>query len=279
PYPASSTGRRAALARWITDPNNPLTARVAVNHLWNRHFGQALVPSLFDFGRKGQAPSHPELLDTLAVELMERNWSLRHLHRLIVTSRVYRLDSSASQPAEQGKDPENKLLWRFPSHRVEAQVVRDGLLHLAGTLDLTRGGPPVPVADSSSRRRSLYYFHSHNEHQKFLEQFDDAGVLECYRRERSIVPQQALALTHAALSLEAAAAIAARLSRPGMSDNRFIEEAHLVLLARPADAAERELCAGALRDLRAENGQAPPERARALMVLALLNHHDFLTRR
>ena len=279
PYPASSTGRRAALARWITDPNNPLTARVAVNHLWNRHFGQALVPSLFDFGRKGQAPSHPELLDTLAVELMERNWSLRHLHRLIVTSRVYRLDSSASQPAEQGKDPENKLLWRFPSHRVEAQVVRDALLHLAGTLDLTRGGPPVPVADSSSRRRSLYYFHSHNEHQKFLEQFDDAGVLECYRRERSIVPQQALALTHAALSLEAAAAIAARLSRPGMSDNRFIEEAHLVLLARSADAAERELCAGALRDLRAENGQAPPERARALMVLALLNHHDFLTRR
>ena len=279
PYPSTSTGRRAALARWITDPNNPLTARVIVNHLWNRHFGQALVPSLFDFGRKGQVPSHPELLDTLAVELMEKGWSLRHIHRLIVTSRAYRLDSSHSQPAEQGQDPENKSLWRFPSHRVEAQVLRDGLLHLAGRIDFTRGGPPVPAADASSTRRSLYYFHSHNEHQKFLEQFDDAGVLECYRRERSIVPQQALALTHAALSLESASAIAARLSRPGMTDTGFIDQAHLVLLARPADAREQEWCAAAMRDLRAANGQAPPERARALLVLALLNHHDFLTRR
>ena len=279
PYPPTSTGRRAALARWITNPDNPLTARVIINHLWNRHFGQALVASLFDFGRKGQAPTHPELLDALAVELVEQGWSLRHIHRLIVTSRVYRLDSSSSQPSEQSKDPENKYLWRFPSHRVEAQVLRDGLLHLAGALDQTRGGPPVPVADASSRRRSLYYFHSHNEHQKFLEQFDDAGVLECYRRERSIVPQQALALTHAALSLESASAIAARISKPGMTDAGFIEQAHLVLLARPADAEERELCAGAIRDLRAENGQASPERARSLVVLALLNHHDFLTRR
>jgi mono/diheme cytochrome c family protein len=279
PYPATSTGRRAALARWITHPDNPLTARVVVNHVWNRHFGQALVPTLFEFGRKGLPPTHPELLDTLAVELMEHGYSLRHLHRLVVTSLAYRLDSSTSQPAEHQKDPENRMLWRFPSHRIEAQVVRDSLLHLSGKLDLTRGGPPVPVADAASRRRSLYFFHSHNEHNQFLEQFDDAGVLECYRRERSIVPQQALALTHAGLSLDASAAIAGRLNQPGMDDARFVDNAHLVLLGRPADAEEKRLCAQAIQDLRAGNKQAGPERARALVVLALLNHHDFLTRR
>lgn len=278
-FPATSTGRRSALAKWMTHPDNPLTARVIVNHLWNRHFGQPLVPTLFDFGRKGLPPTHPEMLDTLAVELMEHGYSLRHLHKLMVTSQAYRLDSSTTQANESRKDPENRSLWRFPAHRMEAQVVRDSLLHLAGTLDTTRGGPPVPVADTASRRRSLYFFHSHNEHNRFLEQFDDAGVLECYRRERSIVPQQALALTHAALSLEAAPTIANRLATPGMNDDQFVEKAHLVLLGRSADAEEMRLCRQAIAEIRAENKEAGPERARALLVLALINHHDFLTRR
>ena len=278
-YPTTSTGRRAALARWITHPDNPLTARVIVNHIWNRHFGQPLVPTLFDFGRKGSPPTHPELLDTLAVELMEKGYSLRHLHKLIVTSNAYMLDSSTAQPAEYKKDPENKALWRFPSHRIEAQVVRDSLLHLAGTLDLSRGGPPIPVADANNHRRSLYFFHSHNEHNQFLEQFDDAGVLECYRRERSIVPQQALALTHAALSLDASTAIAQKLSKPNLTDAQFVTEAHLVLLGRPPDAEEINLCAQTLNQLMREDKNATSTRARSLLVLALLNHHDFLTRR
>src|SRR5205807_1476494 len=95
PFPKVSTGRRSALARWITDPKHPLPARVAVNHLWSRHFGRALVPTVFDFGRKGMPPTHPELLDWLAVELVEHGWSMKHIHRLIVTSNTYRLTSSS----------------------------------------------------------------------------------------------------------------------------------------------------------------------------------------
>ena len=280
PFPPTSTGRRSALARWITSRENPLTARVIVNHVWNRHFGQPLVPTVFDFGRKGTPPSHPELLDTLAVELMEHGWSLRHLHRLIVTSRAYQLDSSTAQPAEQARDPENRSLWRYPAHRLEAQALRDSLLHLAGTLDITRGGPPIPVAEAGGKRRGIYYFHSHNEHEQFLAQFDDAQVLECYRRQESIVPQQALAMAHAGLSLDAAQGIAGRLSRPGDNPREFVLAAHRVLLARLPGPTETDLCLKALAELgKGPSGQDTTPRARTLLVLALLNHHDFLTQR
>src|SRR5262249_3545298 len=157
-----------------------------------------------DFGRKGAKPTHPELLDWLAVEVMESGWSLKHLHRLIVTSDAYRLSSSApGASAETLKaDPENRYLWRLNPVRRDAQAVRDSMLQLAGQLDLTQGGPSIDVtAQADSRRRSLYFVHSHNDHHKFLMQFDDAGVLECYRRTESIVPQQALTLTNSKFSL------------------------------------------------------------------------------
>lgn len=270
PYPATSTGRRTALARWITHKDNPLTARVIVNHVWNRHFGQPLVPTVFDYGRKGTPPTHPELLDTLAVELMDHGWDLRHLHRLIVTSRAFQLDSSTLQPAEQQKDPENRSLWRYPSRRLEAQVVRDALLALSNRLDSTRGGPSIPVSDESSRRRSLYFVHSHNDHNRFLAQFDDASVQECYRRSESIVPQQSLALIHGKLASEASETVRKMLDSTGtMPRDVFIRNAFKILLARAPTPAELDLCAGEL---------APDTPGvRAGLVLALINHHDFIT--
>ncbi len=285
PFPRVSTGRRSALARWITDPKHPLTARVAVNHLWSRHFGRPLVPTVFDFGRKGTPPTHPELLDWLAVELVEHGWSMKHIHRLIVTSNTYRLASSSLGADERtlAVDPGNAFYWRANPIRMESEVIRDSLLHLAGELDPTRGGPPIPVADASSRRRSLYFVHSHNEHQQFLATFDDASVLECYRRADSIVPQQALALENSPLATSAAEKIARRIeaAHPGASDRDFALDAFLTVLSAEPTGPERAVVADALAAFAGAARRAgrpdPSGRARVRLVHALLNHNDFVT--
>jgi hypothetical protein len=285
PFPATSSGRRTALARWLTDVRHPLTARVAVNHIWTRHLGKPLVASVFDFGRKGAAPTHPQLLDWLAVEFMESGWSMKRLHRLIVISNTYRLSgTSAGAPeANLANDRENRFYWRRNPIRMEAQVVRDSLLHLAGELDLTLGGPPIPAADENTRRRSLYFFHSHNEHNKFLSLFDDANVLECYRRVESIVPQQALALENSKFALLAAEKIAQRLAKqPDLAaDDAFIRSAFTTILASPPSPAEIEACSASLKEWHTiavrEKRPDPALRARVNLIHALLNHDDFVT--
>ncbi|NNE00394.1 MAG: DUF1553 domain-containing protein, partial [Pirellulaceae bacterium] len=204
-FPTKSTGRRTALARWITDRRNPLPARVAANHIWMRHFGQSLVSNPFDFGRNAESPTTEKLalLDYLAGELIDSGWSMKHLHRLIVQSTAYRMSSSAANAESNlAIDPDNRLMWRRESIRVESQVVRDSILSLAGTLDQTIGGPPVLANDqASSKRRSLYFYHSNNDRNLFLTTFDEARVTDCYRREQTIVPQQALALSNSDLVL------------------------------------------------------------------------------
>ncbi len=285
PFPTASTGRRSALARWLTDPRHSLTARVAVNHVWMRHFGQPLVATVFDFGRKGASPTHPELLDWLAVELREHGWSLKHLHRLMVTSNTYRLSSSAAgaPPATLAADRGNRYYWRMNPVRMQSQVVRDSLLHLAGELDLRQGGPSIPINDETTRRRSIYFVHSHNDQHRFLGIFDDASVLECYRRAESIVPQQALALENSKLALAAAEKIAARLTQKlgPVSDRDFARAAFETVLASAPTAAEQAACADALAEwvgaLKKENAADPVGRARANLVHALLNHNDFIT--
>ena len=285
PFPTTSTGRRTALANWLTDERHPLPARVAVNHVWNRHFGKALVPTLFDFGRKGTPPTHPELLDWLAVEFREKNWSLKHIHRLICTSQTYRLSSSNlnADAATLAVDPDNKFYWRANPLRMEAQLVRDGLLYLAGDLDLTRGGPSIPVADQNSKRRSLYFVHSHNEHQQFLSIFDDANVLECYRRAESIVPQQALALENSPLATAMAEKIAARIAaaNPQAADDEFLRLAFSSVLATQPSAAESDLVREALQQFTSIASQKkvadPKSQARIQIIHALINHNDFVT--
>ena len=295
-FPATSTGRRRALADWIVDPRNPLTARVAVNHIWMRHLGKPLVTTVFDFGRKGNAPSHPALLDWLASELVEgpagkKPWSMKHLHRLIVTSAAYRMGSStagAGAEANLKADPDNRLLWRREPVRLESQVVRDCLLSLAGTLDSTMGGPSVPPGQqAASNRRSLYFFHSDIDRNLFLTTFDDAMVKECYQRDRSIVPQQALALSNAGIVHDAAAKIAGRIISSGgagvagLSDEEFLDRAFVMLLDRRPTADERAACSAAIGKWRAISKPAGsgPDPALVHMVWALLNHNDFVTLR
>lgn len=284
-FPTASTGRRAALARWMTTRGNPLTARVAVNHIWMHHFGTPLVPTVFDFGRKGTPPTHPALLDWLATDFMDHGWSMKRLHRLIVTSDAYRRTSSSlgADPATLAADPENRGYWRGNPVRMEAQVVRDSLIHLAGVLDPTLGGPPVPANDETSRRRSLYFFHSHNDHPRFLATFDDASVLECYRRSESIVPAQALALSNSKLALTMASRIGERLhGRLGsVDDPEFVRAAFETILGDVPTPAERDACERALSELKTELKRRgipdPGRRARDDLVQALLNHNDFVT--
>ena len=277
-FKKQSTGRRTALANWITDKQNPLAARVAVNHIWLRHIGQPLVPTVFDFGRKGTPPTHPELLDWLAMEFMEKGWSMKHLHKLIVTSSTYRMGSSLAGAEKSLKiDPDNEHLWHRPAIRLESQVVRDSILSLAGDLDLTMGGPSIPMnQQANSKRRSLYFFHSNNERNLFLMMFDEARVKECYRREQSIIPQQALALTNSKLVLEAAPKIAKKLDRE--TDQDFIKLAFLSLLGIEAREAELQASLKALEDWR-KLPKATPKTARNHFVWALLNHNDFVTLR
>ena len=294
-FPAESTGRRRALAEWLTDARNPLVARVAANHLWTRHMGIPLVAGAFEFGRKGAAPSHPELLDWLASELVEGGWSMKRLHRLIVNSATYRMSSSeAAAGTNLQKDPDNVQLWRRSPLRLEAEVVRDSILALSRELDPKRGGPPVaPAQQAASKRRSLYFYHSNNDRNIFLTTFDQAAVKECYRREQSIVPQQALALSNSSLVLDAATRITEHLEENsaasggaagsgGVNDADFVRRAYAYVLGVSAQDAEVAACLRALAAWRAAAGVRDPaagRSARANLVWALLNHNDFVTLR
>jgi mono/diheme cytochrome c family protein len=291
PFPSSTTGRRTALARWIADRRNPLTARVLVNHVWARHFGKPLVATVFDFGRKGAAPTHPELLDWLSCELMEHGWSIKHLHRLIVTSAAYQMASSAQIESASDSisksiriDPENRYLWHQNPTRMEAQSVRDSLLLLGGKLDLSLGGAPVPIdRQDGSLRRSLYFFQSHNDHNRFLSQFDDAGVLECYRRSESIVPQQALALSNSKLVLDMIVPMVEKIQKavPGASDKEFVAQAFRLILGSSPRPFEMQACLDAMTSWKAQvqagSGESDATRVRSDLVRALLNHNDFIT--
>jgi mono/diheme cytochrome c family protein len=282
-----STGRRKALAEWITDPANPLAARVAVNHLWGRHFGTHLAGTPFDLGRSGNVPVYPELLDWLASELVEHGWSMKHLHRLICHSAAYRRSSSVrGMEPEVGKDPDVKFLWRRTPVRLEAEALRDAMLSLAGVMDWTRGGPPLMAGEqAASRRRSLYFYHSNNERNLFLTTFDGPMVKECYRREQSVVPQQALAMSNGALSAESSKGIAGLLTealrgRGEDSDRAFVEAAFLYVTGIKAGVEEVETGLRGLAEWQKVGGKDVDRVAiRSQFIWVLLNHNDFVTLR
>jgi len=307
-YPAKSSGRRRALAEWITSRNHPLTARVAVNHMWARHFQAPLVKSVFDFGRNGSRPTHPELLDWLAVELIESGWSMKHLHRLIVTSAAYRRASVLGRPGQgqfagdgEGnakRDPENQWLWRMNSVQMEAEVVRDSILYLAGGLDAKMGGYPLANAETQKSPRRSLYFECHPEaggHGELTALFDPPDPNECYRRTRTVMPQQALALSNSELAHGQSRRLVERLSRPETDTAEFIMTAYEHVLSRSPGKEELSACATFLqkqdelfRSQSAEpSGQdakrgekeaelTPTLRARASLVHALFNHNDFV---
>jgi hypothetical protein len=291
-FPAESTGRRTAFAMWLTDGSNPLTARVAVNHIWARHFGAGLVPSLDDFGQNGRKPTHPQLLDWLADQLVKHNWSMKYIHRLMVTSSTYR---QASTPESENlrRDPDNLFLWRYTSRRMEAELVRDNLLHSSGRLDLTMGGPEVDHNQSlTSTRRSVYMRIAAEKESEFLKIFDGPSVTECYERKQSVMPQQALALANSELALREARALARELAdKQNVTPGAFVQAACLRVLARIPKPAELKLCVQFLADQEKRLAAAaaakeadlnrpaasPALRARENLVLILFNHNDFVT--
>ena len=281
-YPRNSSGRRLAFARWIADRQNPLAARVAANHIWLRHFGQAIVPSVSDFGQNGRPPSHPALLDWLAVELMEPSvsntaapWSMKALHRLLVTSSTYRMASTPDEAAL-AFDPDNRWYWRTGSKRLEAEVVRDSVLAVSGQLDGAAGGPELDQnLILSTRRRSIYYRHAAEKQPEFLKIFDMAGVGECYERKISIVPQQALALANSELVLAASRTLARTLAEaksPGGAA-AYVRAAFERVLARSPTPAEADACIAFLAGKQLAGKEKGPE----ALVHVLLNHNDFVT--
>lgn len=297
----TSSGRRLALAQWLTSPEHPLTARVIVNRVWHHHFGRGIVATLGNFGRSGSTPSHPELLDWLAVDFVENGWSLKRLHRQVMTSTAYR--QSSRRPSTLGavaerKDPENHLLWRMNLRRLEAEIVRDSVLAVSGKIDRAPGGPPIAITNpadgvsevkreptpTSSYRRSLYLFARRVYPLKFLEVFDSPIMpVNCTQRTNSATVLQALTFLNSAFVIEQAEHVAARVrAQAGETVARQVEVAHQIVLARPPSAREQEKCQTFLRDQKAtyaQNGRAPDRAERdALADLChmLLCTNEFL---
>jgi hypothetical protein len=262
PLPAGAPRNRLGFARWLVARENPLTARVVANRQWAAFFGRGLVKTTEDFGFQGETPSHPELLDWLAVDFMEHGWSLKKLHRLIVTSAAYR-QSSRVAPEQLAKDPENRLLSHFPRTRLEAEVIRDEALRASGLLSEKVGGPSVrppqpegvtEVAYGSPKwnadagearfRRSLYTFAKRTAPFALYNTFDAPTGEACVaRRDVSNTPLQALSILNDTVFLEAARALGKSLAAaPGDTGSR-IDEAFRRVLSRRANPGEQSLLA------------------------------------
>jgi hypothetical protein len=273
---------RLTLAKWLVDRRSPTTARSIVNRLWQAYFGVGIVASAEDFGRQSDPPSHPELLDWLAVELMEQGWSLKRIHRLIVTSETYR-QSSAVSPALLERDPENRLLARGTRMRVDGEIIRDVTLAASGLLDRRVGGPSVfppspeflylPPASYGPKvwvestggdryRRALYTFRYRSVPHPVLQNFDTPnGDSACVRRSRSNTPLQALTALNEPLFVEAARALAWRTVREGgMTMRSRLRFAFQHVLGRSPSLEEAKILSELLdrQHLRFQKGEANP---------------------
>ena len=264
PFPANAPRNRLGFAQWLVSRDSPTTARSFVNRTWQAYFGTGFVPSSEDLGRQSDKPSHPELLDWLAVEFMENKWSVKHLHRLIVTSAAYRQQSNVS-PALLEKDPYNRLIGRGPRFRVEAEVVRDIALAASGLLNEKIGGPSVypPAPDflfqppisygpkiwneekgADRYRRGVYTFRYRSVPYPMLQNFDaPIGESSCVRRPRSNTPLQALTTLNEPIFVEAARALAKKVdAEGGKSDRDKLDYAMFRVVARkPTDPEAQEL--------------------------------------
>jgi hypothetical protein len=298
-YPATSTGRRIALAKWLSSRDNPLTARVAINQIWMRHFGSPLVPTVSNFGNNGAKSINQDLLDWLSVEFMDQGWSIKKLHRMLVTSSAYRMISSGIGLSVSNRqiDPDNTFLWRMNRRRMEAEVVRDTALYLAGTIDLTMGGPDIDDAQALySRRRSIYLRESPENRVPFLQAFDAPEPTQCPRRTENIILQQALAAANSSLFQEAARLLTRFLSKHGASEDDFIRSAYESVLNNLPTTDELQkskkflAAQTALYERTAETSSLPnvtftrippfPDpalRARESLVHVLLNYNEFIT--
>jgi len=240
---------RLAFANWLTDPEHPLSARVWVNRIWQGYFGRGLVETSGDFGEAGSEPSHPELLDWLARELIDSGWSTKHIHRLILQSNTFR-QSSLFSASNADREPGNAALWRWQPRRLEAEVVRDSVLSVAGVLDPQMGGQSVPLeAAESSRRRSIYLQQKRDNlpHQQML--FDGAGaVTSCAKRRVSTTGLQPLWMLNSefmqSMTKTLSEGVAENLDSIEAQASRLIEIAY----QRPGEIDERDKLASLIRE-------------------------------
>ncbi len=264
--PNAKGSGRVELAQWITDPKNPLTARVMVNRIWQHHFGKGIVQTPNDFGVRGRPPTHPKLLDTLAARFIESGWSVKAMHRLIMLSRVYQIASEDS-PTSAVADPNNDLLWKFTRRRLSAEEVRDSLLYLSGGLDPTMGGPhPFPpenewkytqhkpfVALYPTNRRSVYLMQQRIRKHPFLEMFDGADTNATTAvRSVSVTPLQALFMMNDPFVHEQADQFAVRVGMAFTDDPQRIRHAYELVFARLPTADEIRAGQEYLRQCRLE---------------------------
>jgi hypothetical protein len=253
---STGSGRRSALARWIASPENPMTARVMVNRLWQHHFGRGIVGTPNEFGVHGSLPTHPELLDWLATEFVHEGWSLKKMHRLMLLSATYQQSTRAAAQTL-AKDPENELFSRMNRQRLEGEIVRDSLLAVSGHLERKMGGPgvfpPLPgdtvlkewkvSPDPKDHvRRSVYIFARRNLRFPFLETFDlPDSNLSCPKREQSTTAPQALALLNAKDVVTAANKLAQRVEKEASSPQDRIVLAYRLVLGRGPTPREEEV--------------------------------------
>ena len=288
PKDAKSSFRRKGFADWLTSPDNPLFTRVMVNRIWQHHFGEGIVRTPSNFGKTGERPTHPELLDWLAGEFVQRKFSIKQMHRLMMTSSAYRM-ASDDIAANNAIDADNRLVWRMPRQRLEGEIIRDSILAVSGALDSKMGGPGVhpyidPALwqgssgrmwpgkddnDASTWRRSIYVFSKRTIPLPMLEVFDKPDTItSCARRNRSTIAPQALILMNNSFVRRQAKEFARRLEREaGTERTKQVELAFQLAYARPASAKERAM---AMEFVKSE-----PE-AMVDFCQALLNSNEFV---
>ena len=262
-WTTGTSGRRLALARWLTQPRHPLTARVLVNRIWQYYFGSGLVKTVGNFGRTGAPPSHPELLDWLATEFVRNGWSMKALHRMILTSTAYRQSSRRSSGID--GDPDNRLLSYFPMRRLDADAVRDSILKVSGRLDPTRFGPPDPIEEKADGevvakesktgyRRSIYLMQRRSTPVTMLDTFDAPQLRpNCLVRNRSTVSSQALQLMNSETVRSSSRFMAGRvIDSVGRDPEAQVERVYLAALGRPPSSEELDWSKSTLADMTGE---------------------------
>ncbi len=296
PAQGNSSGRRRALAEWLVSADNPLTARVIVNRVWQQHFGQGLVRTPSDFGWQGEPPTHPELLDWLAAEFMANGWNLKGLHRTIVDSATYRM-SSAGRPEPLAADPDNRLLWRHEPRRLSAEEVRDSVLAVCGSLNRQMHGPsiypliPAAVKAGQSRpgegwhdssppqrsRRSVYVFIKRSLQLPLLQSFDGPDTdFSCPSRTTSLQPTQALELINGTFTQREAHVLAEELERVAAGDlPRQVSLALGRILQRQPTTTEIHRGVDVVEALESEENLSRPD-ALAAFCVAIISLNEFM---
>lgn len=290
PFSGGTSGRRLALAEWIASPENPFTARLMVNRIWQFHFGEGIVRTTSDLGKNGSRPSHPELLDWLATQFIERKWSIKEMHRLMLTSNAYRQSTEHPEAEKYANlDPGNHLLWRMNWMRLEAEALRDSLLFLSGRLNEARGGPGAlldvpddvaegfeffkwfPSEEAEQLRRTIYTFQRRSVIDPMLEVFDVANAnSSCSRRSATTVAPQALTLLNAELPNREAGYFAARVAEEaGPEPDKQIEHAFWLVLSRAPSENEKLRSRELLR-------KYPRKEGLTYLGLVLFNLNEFL---